>query len=101
MRQVRADDDSGDLWLSFLLHYDGTSVAKSSRLSLEPIQLQIIELPPKVRCSYENMVLAGLFVGSSQPFDIRALTDHLADEIEAWNRNPSVVTYRVRHAKTC
>lgn len=96
MRQVRAEDSSGDLWISFLLHYDSIVVAKSSRPSLDPIQLQIVELPPKIRCCYNNLVLAGLYVGPSAAFDIKVLTDFLADEVKAWNQNPPVVTLQVR-----
>lgn len=94
-KQVRAKDSPGELWISFLLHYDSIIVAKSSRPSLDPIQLQVIELPPKIRCSYGNMVLAGLYVGPSKSFDINVLTNFLAEEVKAWNRNPMDLTFKV------
>lgn len=100
-KQVRAEDAPGDLWISFLLHYDSITLAKSSRPSLDPIQLQIIELPPKLRCCYSNMVLAGLHIGPADSFDIRVLTDFLVDEIDAWNRNPPIEKFEVKYLNSC
>lgn len=94
-KQMRAEDSRGDLWISFLLHYDSIVIAKSSRPSLDPIQLQVIELPPKLRCCYSSMVLAGLYVGPKKKFDINVLTSFLADQVRAWNLNPPAVTYQV------
>lgn len=95
-KQIRAGDRPCDLWLSLLLHYDSLTLAKSSRSSLDPIQAQIIEMPPKIRSCYSNMVLPGLYIGPAEAFDIRVLTQFLADEIVAWNQNPSMVAYEVR-----
>lgn len=53
--------------ISFTWNTDGVPVFKSSNFSLWPLYLVINELPPKKRFSKDNMILAGLWFGSSKP----------------------------------
>lgn len=53
--------------ISFTWNTDGVPVFKSSNFSLWPLYLVVNELPPKKRFSKDNMILAGLWFGSSKP----------------------------------
>lgn len=54
-------------FLAFLWNTDGVSVFKSSKFSVWPFFLVNILLPPEHRFRRENVVLAGLWFGKSQP----------------------------------
>ena len=53
--------------ISFTWNTDGVPFFTSSNFSLWPLYLVINELPPKKRFSKDNMILAGLWFGSSKP----------------------------------
>ena len=53
--------------LSFIWNTDGVPVFESSNFSLWPLYLVVNELSPKKRFSKDNMILAGLWFGSSKP----------------------------------
>ena len=47
---------------------DGVSITKSStKKSIWPIWLALAQLPPILRMSVKNIVLAGLYVGGGKP----------------------------------
>ena len=61
-------DESGSFILNLLLSTDGVNIKKSTfKKEVWPIWLQIGDLPPKLRMSKSNIVLAALFVGSQTP----------------------------------
>lgn len=53
--------------ISFTWNTDGVPVFKSSNFPLWSVYLVVNELPPKKRFSKDNMILAGLWFGSSKP----------------------------------
>lgn len=55
---------------TFLINTDGVSVCTKSDLSIWPIFLSINEIEIKLRFCLENMVVAGMFVGSKPNFDV-------------------------------
>ena len=54
-------------FLAFLWNTDGISVFKSSKFSIWPFFLVNILLPPEQRFRRENLILAGLWFGKTQP----------------------------------
>jgi len=46
---------------------DGVPLFKSSSVSLWPVYLQILNLPPAIRMCGENILLCSLYVGSAKP----------------------------------
>ena len=46
---------------------DGVPLFRSSKASLWPIQLAITSLPPSIRFSVENLLLAGVWLGPVKP----------------------------------
>ena len=53
--------------ISALLHLDGISLAKSSKLKLWLFSFSIIELPPTLRFARHNMPVVSLWVSYSEP----------------------------------
>ena len=53
--------------ISFMWYTDGMAIYHSSQFSLWPLYLVINELPYKERVKRSNMILAGLWFGSSKP----------------------------------
>ena len=67
------ENEQNSLLINLILFADGVNIKKSTmRRELWPIWLQIADLPPKLRMSLKNVVLASLFVGATYPnwFDI-------------------------------
>jgi hypothetical protein len=52
---------------TFTLNTDGISVSNKSKLTIWPVFLVINELPLNIRFSIDNVILAGLSVGSEKP----------------------------------
>ena len=68
--------------ISFIMNTDGAILFKSSNVSIWPLFLIINELPFKERKREENMILAGLWIGSQKPpmtLFLKPLTDSLKD----------------------
>ena len=75
------NNNQNQIRISLLLFSDGVSVKKSTlKRGLWPVWLQIADLPPKLRMSCKNIVLASLFVGEKHP-DWGALVPLLKAEI--------------------
>ena len=73
-------EDSTDLKLPSSVDYDarvpniflilnsfGVKIMKSASKSIWPVWLAIANLPPKKRASFENIVLAALWLGENKP----------------------------------
>ena len=54
---------TNSLILSLIINADGVPVVKSTNLSIWPVWAAIAELPPKLRMSYKNIVLIGVWCG--------------------------------------
>ena len=87
LSKCRADDGIGDIcdgaalrplleeghFFSQYNHFalsittDGVPLFKSSTVSLWPVYLQILNLPPSIRMYSENTLLCGLYVGPAKP----------------------------------
>jgi len=53
--------------LAFSMTTDGVPLFKSSTVSLWPVYLQILNLPPAIQMRGENILLCGLYVGPAKP----------------------------------
>lgn len=53
--------------VSFIMNTDGVAIFHSSKVSLWPVWLAINELPPALRFSKCNMLLAGLWFAKAKP----------------------------------
>ena len=53
--------------LALSLSTDGVPLYKSSKLSLWPIYLVVLNLPAHIRMNAENMLLCGVWLGSTKP----------------------------------
>lgn len=54
--------------ISFTVNTDGVPIFKSSKISIWPVYLMVNELPFYQRRQSQNMILCGLWIGSSKPF---------------------------------
>ncbi|CAF4500060.1 unnamed protein product [Didymodactylos carnosus] len=53
--------------ISMLLHVDGISITRSTKLKMWMFSGSIVELPPKLRSQRSNMVLISIWVGYVEP----------------------------------
>ena len=53
--------------LSLILHIDGTSLVKSTKLKLWLCSASIVELPSNIRVRRQNMILLSMYIGYSEP----------------------------------
>ncbi len=53
--------------LALSLSTDGVPLFKSSKISLWPVFLVILNLPREIRMNAENIILCGLWVGPCKP----------------------------------
>ena len=53
--------------ISALLHLDGISLSKSSKLKLWLFSFALVELPPKIRFARHNMPVVSIWVGHTDP----------------------------------
>ena len=53
--------------LALSLSTDGVPLFKSSKLSLWPVYLVILNLPPNIRMNSKNVILCGIWVGPTKP----------------------------------
>ena len=54
-------------FLSLILHIDGTSLVKSTKLKLWLCSDSIVELPPNIRVRRKNIILLSMYIGYSEP----------------------------------
>lgn len=54
-------------FISLLLHIDGISLCKSTKLTLWQLSGVVLELPPQLRYRRENMLLLSIYVGYCEP----------------------------------
>ncbi|CAF1544378.1 unnamed protein product [Rotaria magnacalcarata] len=53
--------------LSLILHVDGASLVKSTKLKLWLFTASIVELPPNIRMKRQNMILISMYIGYTEP----------------------------------
>jgi hypothetical protein len=53
--------------LSLILHIDGISLVKSTKLKLWLCSASIVELPPNIRIRRQNMILLSMYIGYTEP----------------------------------
>ena len=53
--------------IALAISLDGVPLFNSSSMSMWPVYLAILNLPPNIRMNAENMLLAGLWVGPKKP----------------------------------
>ena len=58
---------AGQNLLSFILHIDGISLVKSSKLCLWVCNASIVELPPNLRTRRSSIILLSMYIGYSEP----------------------------------
>ena len=73
---------SNSCHLALSLTTDGVAIFKSSTKCLWPVYLQILNLPVPARLYAENIVLCGLYFGTSKP-DMKLLFKPIIQRIEA------------------
>ena len=61
------DFSSKTLHISLLLNSDGVKLLRSSKKSISRVWLAVANLPPRLRASFENIVLASLWFGNNKP----------------------------------
>ena len=61
------DYDARVLNIFLILNSDGVKIVRSASKSIWPVWLAIANLPPKKRASFENIVLAVLWLGENKP----------------------------------
>lgn len=59
-------DDCGVFHVSLILSADGASAFRTSSSTFWPCDGLIVELPPKLRCAFENAITFGFWVGRGQ-----------------------------------
>jgi len=67
--------------LALSITTDGVPLFKSSTVSLWPVYLQILNLPPSIRMYSENILLCGLFVGPAKP-NMKVLLQPLTERFD-------------------
>lgn len=72
--------------LALSISTDGVPLFKSSSMSLWPVYLLILNFPASIRAYTENIILCGLFIGSTKP-DMKLLLEPI---IEGLNKLSSV-----------
>lgn len=53
--------------LSLILHFDGISLVKSTKLKLWLCSSSIVELPPNIRTQRTNIMLFSMYIGHTEP----------------------------------
>ena len=67
--------------IALALSVDGVALYKSSSITLYPVLIVILNLPPNIRMNAENMILAGLYVGPKKPV-MKLLLDPVMKNLE-------------------
>ena len=69
--------------LALSLSTDGVPIFKSSKVSLWPVYLVVLNLPAKIRTNAENIILCGVWVGPTKPA-MKLLLDPLISYLQHW-----------------
>ncbi|CAM4778148.1 unnamed protein product [Rotaria magnacalcarata] len=67
----------GENLLSLILHIDGISLVKSTKLKLWLCSASIVELPPNLRARRKNIILLSMYIGYTEPDIILWLQSNL------------------------
>ena len=67
--------------LALTLSTDGVPLFRSSSVSLWPVYLAILNLPPEVRMNSKNIILGGLWIGTTKP-PMKLLLDPVLDNLK-------------------
>lgn len=67
--------------MALSLSTDGVPLYKSSRVSMWPVFLVVLNLPPHIRMNASNVILCGVWVGPSKPI-MNLLLDPIARYLE-------------------
>ena len=67
--------------ISLVYHIDGAPAVKSKSMNLWPIQCFVVELPPKLRYSFSNILVCGLSYSSKKP-DLKVFQERFVNELE-------------------
>ena len=67
--------------LALTLSTDGVPLFKSSSVSLWPVYLPILNLPPEVRMNSKNIILGGLWIGTTK-LAMKLLLDPVLDNLK-------------------
>ena len=68
--------------ISLVYHIDGAPAVKSKSMNLWPIQCFVVELPPKLRYSFPNILVCGLSCTPKKP-DLKVFQDKFVNELES------------------
>ena len=101
--QPTRDDMLHDVWdgaaltshsdphhLALSLSTDGVPLFKSSKVSLWPVYLVILNLPANIRMNSENVVLSGMWVGPAKP-EMSLLLDPVIEHLKHLSSTGMVV----------
>lgn len=67
--------------ISLVYHIDGAPAVKSKSMNLWPIQCFVVELPPRLRYCFSNVLVCGLSCSSKKP-DLKVFQERFVNEIE-------------------
>lgn len=67
--------------VSLVYHIDGAPAVKSKSMNLWPMQCFIVELPPRLRYCFSNILFCGLSCGAKKP-DLKVFQERFANELE-------------------
>ena len=70
------------LTVRLIVNTDGANVSKSPVTLAWPLFISVADLPPRKRQSFQNIVLAALFVGSGYP-DFNQIFQHMINELSS------------------
>ena len=80
------------------LNLDGVPIFKSRKFSIWPFWLQVVNLPPKLRSSFKNNLLLGLWQGISKP-DWETILPKISFEMESLEKpsfNEHIGTFKCK-----
>ena len=67
--------------LALTLSTDGVPLFRSSSVSLWPVYLATLNLPPEARMNSKNIILGGLWIGTTKP-PMKLLLDPVLDNLK-------------------
>ena len=67
--------------LALSIFTDGVPLFKSNQISLWPVLLQVLNLPPSIRFKAENIIMCGMWYGIRKP-DMKLLLDPVVKTLE-------------------
>ena len=79
--QSTAGKDDPQKLISMVYHIDGAPAVKSKSMNLWPIQCFIVELPPKLRYCFSNILVCGLSCSPKKP-NLNIFQERFVSELE-------------------